>query len=103
MRTERGVLQSLIRYMKPRGFELLGVNDGEETVKTSNEKDALDTVFSVDESWMIFRKQGFTRHSVYVVLGNSPEEVVADWGYKEGDPDGWDKAMEAWYDTVDRQ
>lgn len=96
MKTERGVVQGLIRHLKAQGFALAYANDGEEIMKAPNEKLALDTVFSVDESWLGFKSEGNKSHSVYIVLGNSPEEAIADWGYSEGDADGFDKAMEAY-------
>lgn len=101
MATERGNLQKLIRQMKARGFVVSSVFDGEGTThKFPNEADTLDAIFAVDESSLRFRKSlpdgtYGKRHGVLVVLGNSPEEVCADWNYSEGDADGFGAAMDA--------
>ena len=35
-----------------------------------------------------------TLHGVLLVLGNC-EDIITDWNYRDGDPDGFDAAMEA--------
>jgi hypothetical protein len=92
--TERGAIQKLVRHAKAHGWSVPSVDDGGEEVPCKSEKDVLDTVFSVDMSRIYFEKEGNV-HSALIVLGNSPDEVVADWGYSEGDADGFNAMMEA--------
>lgn len=79
---ERKVVRRLIRAMKEKGWNVLYVNDGEEQVKCRTEQEAIDTVFSVDESWIYFSKpvsdsRKFKRMA-YIVLGNDGYDCIAD-------------------------
>lgn len=98
--TERGVIQKLIRFLKSKDFNLVSVDDGGEVFKNPSEKTALDAVFSVGESWMRFQREGFKPHTVYIVLGNEPDEVISDWSFSEGDPDGFDKTMDNFTNNI---
>lgn len=65
-----------------RGFSV-GVNDGEETVLT-NSKDVetiLKVLFSTDEDYLLFYREGETNHFgwVWLLYGNGPDEVVSDY------------------------
>lgn len=78
LRNERHAIKALIDIADAGGWNLVGVHDGEEFHKTSRELTVLDHVFSVDESWIQFHRDDWTV-SVFIVLGNSGAEVVADY------------------------
>ena len=100
---ERSIVRSLIRHLKTAGFNLHAVNNGEEVILVSKEAQALDHVFSVDESSLRFQDtNGAGRHLVHGVLlvGGNGEDIISDWNYTDGDPDGFDKAMGTYLDTL---
>jgi len=91
MTDERAVISKLIQTAQAAGFALTKVNDSEEIIRVSTEAQAMDAVFSVDESQLYFKHPGHTKgHSVWIVLGNSGPECIADCS--EGD--GWDTVMQ---------
>lgn len=89
MEIERKVVRHLIRTMKAAGWLITRINDGgddDEDTLDPNETQAMDTVFSVDESTIYFRKQlepkyGKT-HYAYIVLGNNGYDCIADHSIK---------------------
>jgi hypothetical protein len=91
---ERAIITALIPFMQGAGFNLVCVFDGEETVKVKTAEEAIEAAFAVDESRMFFQAENFKAHGVLLILGNG-EDVISDWNYSEGDPDGFDKHMDA--------
>lgn len=82
---ERKVVRHLIRAMKEKGWLIARINDGgdpdEDTLKP-NETQAMETVFSVDESTIYFKKKagtgdGVTRTAT-IILGNDGYDCIAD-------------------------
>lgn len=82
---ERKIVRKLIRSMKAAGWVIARINDGgepdEDTIKP-NETEAMDCVFSVDESTIYFKKKAGTgdgvTHTVCIVLGNDGYDCIAD-------------------------
>jgi hypothetical protein len=101
---ERRVIANLIAHLERAGFELRGASDGEvrHTVRTT--KEALEVIFSVDDSWLYVAKPDTARrYTVYFVLGNAPDgsEVACDWSSPDLDVDGFSEAMDAFdFDEV---
>ena len=69
---ERRVITHLITTMRDNGWSIKYIGDGEENVRCEDHNEALDTVFSVDESNIVFVKDG-KRRQVVVVLGNGAD------------------------------
>lgn len=91
---EHDVVQYLIREAASAGFVLEAAYDGGETFKKPTEQQAMDAVFSVDESKLYFRKEGFEKKQwAQIVLGNDGWDCIADSSYTDGDPDGFEKLM----------
>jgi hypothetical protein len=80
-RIEYNIVLHLIREAKKLGWMPIYVYDGGEQVRVHSEKQTLDTVFSVDESTITFRK-GEARIGVLIVLGNE-YDVIADYNPNE--------------------
>lgn len=80
---ERKAVRKLIRMAKDAGFRPFKVFEGEEYEKVVGETDTLEVVFSVDESVIYFRDGMGRKFSAFIVLGNSPEEVISDYGAQE--------------------
>lgn len=88
---ERQVVRHLIRTAKEHGFALTKVYDGEEMVKVTTETEAMDAVFSVDESTIYFKHPDQRKgHCAMIVLGNSGPECIAD----NSMGDLWDEVMD---------
>jgi hypothetical protein len=79
---ERKVIAHLIQTAKAAGYALVAVDDGEERVSISTvntEAEALEAVFAVDESRIIFRHpEELKGHCAVIVLGNDGWDCVAD-------------------------
>lgn len=89
---ERKIVRNLIRTAKEAGFTCVKVYDGEETVKVATEKEAMDAVFSVDESRIYFKHPDDAKaHCAVIVLGNDGWDCVADASMG----DRWDPVIEA--------
>ena len=80
-------VKSLLGSFQEAGFIISAVHDGEEMIKidqnlskTKVRHSAADTVVSVDESFVYINKDGM-RARLFIVLGNEPEELVADYNY----------------------
>lgn len=96
---ERKIVRKMIREAKKIGFEVYGVDDGGDVLeKVSSEKEAMEAIFAVDEARLAFRGWFNDRAVYHVALlildnGNMGADVIADYGYAEGDPDGFDAMM----------
>lgn len=98
------VVKSLIETIQSAGFNLLGVNDGEDVYVELSNQSAVDIITSVDESWATFIDSNGVKRSVFIVLGNEPYETVCDYTYPkdiaENDPIQvkWENAIEEFSD-----
>lgn len=86
---ERKVVHHLVREMKAAGWEAYRVFDGEEFEKTATETEVMDTVFSVDEAVIWFRK-GDLKRVASIVLGNDGYDAIADSSCSRADIPGDD-------------
>lgn len=83
---ERFIVWNLIRHMNERGWKLESVNDGDRWRKVANAEAAMERIFDLDISWISFRKvKTAVTHTVMLVLGNSPDEVVSDYSFNDTD------------------
>ena len=72
------VISSLVRQLIKDGFVPFKVDDGgDELESTPSAKSAVDAMNAVDESYLLVKKNG-KRFGLLIILGNSPEETVAD-------------------------
>lgn len=91
-RRERRIVANLIAHMERAGWKVQGVHDGDEFVKADTAKAAMEVIFDLDDAGLYFEKDG-AEHRVLLILGNDLD-IVSDWGYSEGDADGFNAAME---------
>lgn len=77
--SDRAAATQIIDAVLADGWNLLFVRDGEEDVKVKTRNEALEAIFAVDMAhlFVYHRKTGKTGW-IWFVLGNDPEEVVAD-------------------------
>lgn len=99
------VVRSLIGFLEKDGFEAWKAFNGEESLESSSKRKLADVVCACDEGWLYIRK-GDSRFTLFIVLGNSPSEIVADYSYPR-DQDctrfeaSWDKFQEYWENRGD--
>lgn len=103
---ERRIVANLIAHMQRAGFSVRNVYDGEDVHQIRNGhapeaiKKAMEHIFAVDESSLRFRKieadhaKQWPAHGVLLIGGNGVD-IISDWNYTDGDPDGFSTAMDA--------
>ena len=79
-KNDEQAVRAIIRGLVKAGFILDSVNDGDELVDTKTEKAAMEAIFAVDSATLVVKHPDKDKYSgVFFVLGNSREEVAADW------------------------
>jgi hypothetical protein len=103
---ERGIVRALIGHMRHKGWTAWRTFDGDGFEYPMGDTDAvMAAVFNLDEVSVRFtrdakpgREAASTlkrgEHGVLLVLGNG-EDVLSDWNYSQGDPDGFNAAVES--------
>lgn len=96
---ERQVVRHLIRTAKKHGYDVRAVDNGEERIKVSTESEAMEHVFSVDESSISFKHPDEPKgHVAVIVLGNDGWDAIAN--YSEGGL--WDAVMQESNEYTDK-
>ena len=72
--------------IESKGFTITAVYNGEDMIPVYGIDDAAEHILSVDDSWFYVMKKGEHVARGYVVLGNEPGVMIADWCYKEDSP-----------------
>jgi len=82
-KTDQAAVRQTIRALRAFGYLLVSVDDGEELLSTTTEKQALEAIMAVDEATLWVTSPG-SLHFAFVrfVLGNDPEEVICDYSVK---------------------
>lgn len=94
-RMERRIVANLIAHLERAGFAPLAVYDGEDYTKVADAKAAMELIFDLDEASLRITRPGTEiEHGILLVLGEG-EDIICDWNYTEGDPDGFNAAVEA--------
>jgi len=102
-RIERRIVWNLLAHLRANGYLPRNVWDGEERIKIEpsspqvEAKDAMEVIFSVDESVLRVARPGGKRYSIALVCGNGID-IISDWSFtedEEGNPDAFDKVMDA--------
>ena len=92
---ERQAVFNLLTHASHNAWHVQYVDYGDERVLClgRGDKFVMEQVFAVDECMLIFQKNGKTCW-VRIILGNSPEDVVADWGVPRNDIECFNDMME---------
>lgn len=94
-RLERRIVANLIAHLAAAGFVPVEVDDGgDDNVACNDVKSAMEAIFSVDESVLFMAKPAGLEHGIVLIAGNGVD-IVSDWNYSVGDPDGFNVAMDA--------
>lgn len=81
IKTEAKIMNSFMhRLVQDHGFSIIAVHDGDEPCPISNNDrfEALEHIFSVDESRLIMRTAKDERVCLFLVLGNGDATTIAD-------------------------
>lgn len=89
-------VQSLLKDLTAAGFSILGGHNGEERFgySTRAKTEFLANLIACDESHLFVESPDMRKLTLYLVLGNSPGELVSDYTCH----DGLDKVTEAHYE-----
>jgi hypothetical protein len=94
-KVERRIVWNLLHTLERKGFKPVGVDIDEiELTKTATILDAMEAIFSVDDARVVVRKDGYSGHWILLIGGNG-EDIISDWSFTNGDPDGFSAAMDA--------
>jgi phosphosulfolactate phosphohydrolase-like enzyme len=73
----------LVESLLKAGFTIRKVSDGEEVMPFLDVRQVVATVNSVDESHLYVSDPLGNKATLFIVLGNSPGELVADYSQNE--------------------
>lgn len=95
---ERRIIANLIDHLDKAGFKPKSVWDGEDLTNASTIKEMMELVFNLDLAWIHFGSTLDRQRTILLVLGNG-EDIISDWVYQDGDPDGFNAAMDSFLDN----
>jgi hypothetical protein len=86
MNDYRPEIRSLLTTLKKHGFVPHIVNNGEEIVRRDNVSlsEFVEEIVAVDEAHLYVKNKDNKKFFIYIVLGNEPGEIAAD--YSAHDP-----------------
>ena len=97
VRRERRIVWNLLKHLYSiGGWSAVKVYDGDEFIKVDDAHAALEIIFNLDDAYLYVGRNGqdaHRKHRIKLVLGNDLD-IISDWNYTEGDPDGFNAAME---------
>lgn len=82
---EKSNIRKVCKALIAGGYRLNYVDDGEERTPVANVKQAIEAVTAVDMAHIVFLTPAGEYRNLYIVLGNSPEEVVSDYSAWDDD------------------
>jgi hypothetical protein len=77
--SETAAIRQVIRALIAVGYSLDSVDNGGGCVNVSTETEAIEEIMATDSAWLFVESAKEYISGVWFVLGNSPEEVAADW------------------------
>lgn len=79
---QHSIVRAVITALRDIGWKVNAFNcPGEDTVKVSSTRAALDAVFAVDDGTLVFTCPGskYGPHGVYFYLSNDGAEIISDY------------------------
>lgn len=90
-------IKSLLRTLNKHGFDPVEVDDGEEYILTPTQLEAAVVIANVDEARLYVKKRSTEKEfGLYIVLGNDPGELVADYHVDNDLDTATDEHYERW-------
>ncbi|WP_443698609.1 hypothetical protein [Pseudomonas sp.] len=96
---ERRIAANLLAFMASKGWNVCTVFDGDELVPVVTALDVMELAFDLDEVQLTFTNAAGNEHRAVLIMGNGID-IITDWGFTVGDPDGFNAAMEG-FDAED--
>lgn len=75
--SDKAAIRQTIRALRAAGYGLASVYDREEDTEVTTETEALKLITDLDDAYLFVRRDG-KRSWVRFVMGNDPDEVIAD-------------------------
>jgi len=79
MRDWKPCVRDLLERLVAAGFAIGEIDDGDDTIEFTTLDAAVDTITSVDESTVWLAAHDKSDPVLFIVLGNGPNEIVADY------------------------
>jgi len=79
MRDWKPCVRDLLERLVSAGFAVSDIDDGGDLIAFTTLDAAVDTIASVDESTVYTLAQDKSDPVLFIVLGNGPDEIVADY------------------------
>lgn len=104
------VVASFLLHMQERGFRAFAVNNGDGFVKTEKDKLSQAEILALtveeasacDEASIRFHSPDNSFFTAYIVLGNAPHELVADYTSRDTETGkAFDAAITEWSDSME--
>ena len=95
LKRERRIVWNLIKHVVANGFELDSVYDGGDYVPVKSAKDAMEAIFSVDDSTLRFRHPGHAKLLGVFLVGGNGVDIVSDYSAPNDNVGGWNDVMDA--------
>lgn len=94
------VIASLVSHMRLAGFVASSVDNGDGWIETETDDSAISEIEATDESHVLFTCADEKRPLwAFIVLGNDPCELVADYSARETEQGRkFDAAISEWSD-----
>ena len=70
---------SLCHRLKDNGFVFIYVDDGEALIEANSPEEAAIIINNVDEARLYVKDRDGNQFGLFIILGNSPGELVADY------------------------
>ena len=94
---EKQITRYMIRALDVIGFKPIKVDE----FRVKNQREVIEWVEQVGEARVVF-SNGEKRHTVLLVPGNDVD-IITDWNFSVGDPDGFSAAMDAVLDWINER
>ncbi len=83
------VVESLLHHLEQVDAQVTAVNDGGGWQKVSSTAEAVDAATGGDDAFLKVCRADGALSCLWLVYGNEPEELVADWTTSKEWPDQW--------------
>ncbi len=94
----------ILTHITRNGFNVVGIDDGEEYNKVATLKDAMELIFNLDEAVLYVKSiKANSKHYVSLTLCNDePCDILTDWSFATDDGDGFNACMNKISDRLER-
>lgn len=100
---ERAICQHMIAELSRSGWSLVGINNGGGYVRPSLDmEERYAEIMAADDCHLKFKNGNGVLHTVYLVFGNAPDEVICDFSYGTSPGDNFELTLEEVQEWAER-